>query len=285
MFGFDRFSLMKTPEPVITVDLFPDLLEELLALLGSLSADEWKHPTVCAGWSVRDIALHLLGGEVGILSRKRDQFSFVEEPIKGGDDLVRLINNLNDIWVKATRRISPPLLIDLLKFTGNQTCEYFKTVDPFSMGDPVDWAGSETAPVWLDLAREFTERWHHQQQIRDAVGKPGANETRYFAPVLDTFVRALPHTYREVEAKDETLFALTISGESGGRWFLLRRDAKWNLLIDVDLEPTAEVVIDQETAWRLFTKGVSSETAAKKAAITGDRKLASKALDMISVIA
>ncbi len=276
---------MKTPEPVITVDLFPDLLEELLALLGSLSMDDWKRSTVCAGWSVRDIALHLLGGEVGILSRKRDQFSFVEAEITSWDDLVQLINNLNDMWVKATRRISPTLLIDLLKLTGKQTCEYFKSLDPFAMGDPVDWAGSETAPVWLDLAREFTERWHHQQQIRDATGKPGAKEPRFFAPVLDTFVRALPHTYREVEAKDETLLALTITGHSGGRWFLLRRDAKWNLLIDVDLEPAAEVIIDQETAWRLFTKGVSREEVTKKAAITGDVKLASKALDMISVIA
>jgi hypothetical protein len=103
--------------------------------------------------------------------------------------------------------------------------------------------------------------------------------------VIDTFVRALPHTYREVEAEDETLLALTITGESGGRWFLLRRDSKWNLFIDVDRNPTAEVVIDQETAWRLLTKGVSREEAAKKVAITGDVKLASKALDMISVIA
>ncbi|MEW6212364.1 MAG: maleylpyruvate isomerase family mycothiol-dependent enzyme [Acidobacteriota bacterium] len=275
---------MKTPEPVITVELFPDLLEELLALLGSLTADEWKRPTVCAGWSVKDIALHLLGGEVGILSRKRDHFSFVEAEINGWDDLVRLINDLNDIWIKATRRISPLLLIDLLRQMGNQTCEYFKSLDPFSMGDPVNWAGPEAAPVWLDLAREFTERWHHQQQIRDAVGKPGARQPRYFAPVLDAFVRALPHTYRDVKAEDDTLLALTITGESGGRWFLLRRDSQWNLLIDVDRDPTAEVVIDQETAWRLFTKGVSREEAAKKAAITGDRKLASKALEMISII-
>ena len=276
---------MKPPEPIITVDLFPDLLEELLALLDSLSADDWKRPTVCAGWSVKDIALHLLGVEVNILSRKRDEFSFVETTITGWDDLVQFINNLNDLWVKATRRISPTLLIDLLRLTGRQTCEYFKMVDPFSMGGPVDWAGSEVAPVWLDLAREFTERWHHQQQIRDATGRPGAKEPRFFAPVLDTFVRALPHTYREVEAQDDTLFALTITGESGGRWFLVRRDGKWNLYIEGDRNPMAEIVIDQETAWRLFTKGASREEALKKATITGDDKLASKALDMISVIA
>jgi uncharacterized protein (TIGR03083 family) len=276
---------MKTPDPVITIDLFPDLLEELLSLLGDLTTDEWKRPTVCAGWSVKDVALHLLGGEIGILSRKRDQFSFVEAEIASWDDLVRLINDLNAVWVKAARRISPPLLIDLMRLTGHQTCEYFRSLNPFAMGDPVDWAGPEAAPVWLDLAREFTERWHHQQQIRDATDKPGAKQPRYFAPVLDAFVRALPYTYRKVEAEDDTLLALTITGDSGGRWFLLRSDSRWNLFIDVDRHPTAEVVIDQETAWRLFTKGASREEAVKKAAITGDRKLALKALEMVSVIA
>ncbi len=52
--------------------------------------------------------------------------------------------------------------------TGEQTNAYFQRVDPFAMGGPVSWAGPEPAPVWLDVAREFTERWHHQQHIRAA---------------------------------------------------------------------------------------------------------------------
>lgn len=29
--------------------------------------------------------------------------------------------------------------------------------------------------MWLDAAREYTEFWVHQQQIRDATGRPGAD--------------------------------------------------------------------------------------------------------------
>ena len=36
----------------------------------------------------------------------------------------------------------------------------------------VNWAGPEPAPIWLDPAREYTERWVHQQHIRDAVRNP-----------------------------------------------------------------------------------------------------------------
>jgi uncharacterized protein (TIGR03083 family) len=276
---------MKEPGPIIVTQLFPEVLDELVGLLSSLTAGDWQRPTACYQWSVKDIALHLLGGEVSILSRKRDG------PLPGGDsilsweELVALINNLNDTWVKATRRLSTRLLCDLLKFTGTQVCEYFGTLDPFAIGGPVQWASEKPAPVWLDLAREYTERWHHQQQIRDAVGRPGLKEPRYFAPVIDAFVRALPRTYGDFHAREGTLVALTVTGSSGGRWFVLRERDGWNLHLDNEAEPTAEIVIDEETAWRLFTKGVAKDEARGRARIVGEAALALKALDMVSVIA
>jgi hypothetical protein len=49
---------------------------------------------------------------------------------------------------------------------------YFASLDLDSLGGPVSWAGPEAAPVWFGVAREYTERRHHQQQIRDATGRP-----------------------------------------------------------------------------------------------------------------
>src|ERR1700754_3375876 len=161
---------MKEPEAIQVVHLFSETLDALLDLLADLSPADWQKPTVCAGWTVKDIAQHLLGGDIGILARKRDGFAFSGSPIIDWRELVVLINELNDSWVKATRRLSPRVLCDFLRFVGEQTNAYFATLDPEAFGDPVDWAGPEPAPVWLDLAREYTERWHHQQQIRDAVG-------------------------------------------------------------------------------------------------------------------
>ncbi|HWX42579.1 MAG TPA: hypothetical protein VN345_15620, partial [Blastocatellia bacterium] len=234
---------------------------------------------------VKDIALHLLGGEVGILSRKRDGWSAAAGDFKTWDELVAFINDINDTWIKATRRISPPLLCDLLTTAGTQVCKYFESLDPFALDDPVNWAGPEPAPVWLDLAREYSERWHHQQQIRDAVGIPGLKQRRYFHPVLDAFVRALPHTYSGAEAPEGTAAALTISGDSGGRWCVVRENGHWDLYVDPDQQPYAEVEIDQDIAWRLFTKGVSRSEAEAKSIIRGDRAVAVRMFEMVSVIA
>ena len=276
---------MRPTEPIIVTPLFPEVLDSLLDLLSHLSPEDWDRSTVCPRWSVKDIATHLLGGKLGILSRKRDGYAYSGSPIKQWDELVTLVNNLNDIWVKAASRLSPRMLCDLLKLAGEQVCDYYNSLDPYAIGGPVDWAGPERAPVWLDLAREYTEWWHHQQQIRDAVGKPGLKEPRFFAPVADAFLRALPHTYRSVEARDGTLVAVTISGDSGGRWLLRREQGAWQLYVDGSQAADAETTIDQETAWRLFTKGISRDEALGAATIAGDRVLASKTLEMVSVIA
>jgi len=275
---------MREPEPIIVIDLFPEVLKALLEFLSSLSAEEWGRPTACGSWSVGDVALHLLGGDVGILSRKRDGHSLAA-PVGDWEELVAWINERNEEWVRATRRMSPRLLCDLLEHLGAQVCEYFASLDPHQIGEPVSWAGPDPAPVWLDLARECTERWHHQQHIRDAVGRPGLKGPRFLAPVLDAFVRALPWAYHETDAADGTLVALTVSGASGGRWFLLRQGEGWRLYLDVARRPDAEVVVDEDTAWRLFTRGLTEAKAQSCVMITGDQRLGARMLDVVSILA
>lgn len=272
-------------EPIIVAHLFLEILEALIGLLSSLSVEEWEKPTACEGWSVKDVAAHLLSDEVGNLSRRRDGYSATNKSIEGWNELVAFINKSNNQWVEAARRISPRLLCDLIALAGRQMCEYFQSLDPYATGGPVSWAGTGPAPVWLDLTREYTERWLHQQHIRDAVGKPGLKEPRYLAPVLDAFARALPHTYEKVDAADGTIAALTITGESGGRWFLLRESGVWTLYRHVAQEPHAEAIINQDDAWRLFTKGLSKSKAQDRMTIRGDRSLGLKTLDMVSIIA
>jgi uncharacterized protein (TIGR03083 family) len=275
---------LKQPQPIIVVDLFPEILEHLLDLLSGLSAEDWEKPTACSLWSVKGVALHLLGDEVGNLSRRRDGHAWSGD-IESWENLVSLINEWNEMWVDATQRISPRLLCDLMRFTGVQMCDYFRSLDPYSMGGSVNWAGPEPAPVWLDLAREYTERWLHQQHIRDAVARPGLKQPRFLAPVLDAFVRALPHTYRETSAADGTLVALTISGESGGQWSLLREKGLWNLYLGIPRQPDVEVVIDEDVAWRVFTRGLGKEEARSRVTVIGEQSLGLKVLDMVSIIA
>jgi uncharacterized protein (TIGR03083 family) len=276
---------MQPLPPIETVHLFSELHEALLTLLRGLTAEEWQQPTVCTGWTVKDVAHHLLGDDIGKLSAARDGYKAGWFAVNSWDDLVAAINQANEQWVRALNRISPQLLCAFMAITGPQVAAYFATLDPHALGGSVDWAGPEPAPVWLDLAREYSERWHHQQHIRDAVGKPGMTDARYLHPILDTFLRALPHTYRALEAAVDTVVQIRVTGDAGGNWFLQRGSTGWHLYAAVDTAPTTTVTIDQNSAWRILTRGIAPAVAASVLTIDGDEILARPFLNAVSIIA
>jgi hypothetical protein len=230
--------------------------------------------------------LHLLAVDISNLSRKRDGHSLEpEKPIRSDKDFLEFINFLNASWMSAAQRISTPLLVDLLGFVGAQANAFFASLDPFEPGAPVSWAGPGPAPHWLDLAREYTERWHHQQHIRDAVGRPGLKEPRFFAPILDAFVRAMPYTFRGVSAPQGTRVTLEITGDSSGIWTIQREGESWHLFVGTESPVAAHVTIDQEDAWRLFTKGIDPSEVRARASHKGAEDLGSRIFQMVSIIA
>src|SRR5690242_17386878 len=97
-------------QPVLVIDLFPQERKQLLELFSGFEATDWERPTICPGWTVKDIGLHLLGDDIGYLSRMRDHFSnpfFQQKDLADWKSLVIHINEVNEMWVKATARISP----------------------------------------------------------------------------------------------------------------------------------------------------------------------------------
>ncbi len=74
--------------------------------------------------------------------------------------------------------------------------------------------------MWLHIARESTDRWHHQQQIRQATGTKLLTGKEMFAPVLATFARAFPRTYEGVSASDGCTVKVAILGDAGTSWHL-----------------------------------------------------------------
>lgn len=269
------------------LELLESERDELLALLGALAPDAWSGATGCPGWSVQDIAAHVLGDDVGILARERDGFRAPGSPQSSSwDDLVRFVNERNEVWVAAWRRASPRLVVDLLAVTGPSLWGFYRALDPDALGAPVSWAGTQPAPNWLRVAREYTERWVHQQQIRDAAGTPGLREARWVRPLLDTFAHALPVALQAAAASDGTAVALEATGEGGGRWTVARRGERWQLAAETTTERLSTVVtVDVETLWQLYTKAIDRDAGRARARIDGDTALAEHLLAARAIIA
>jgi uncharacterized protein (TIGR03083 family) len=273
-------------EPVLVAERFAPLHAELIALLAGLSDEEWTRPAA-KRWTVRDVAAHLLDGDVRQLSFRRDGMPPPppDRPIAGYSDFVGFLDHVNAVWVDAARRISPRLLVELHALTGPEVARLFEGLDPFGPAlFPVAWAGEETSAGWMDTAREYTERWHHQQQIRDAAGRAPLTAREWLHPVLDTFVRALPHGYRDTHADEGTAVLVAVAGEAGDDWSLLREEGRWTLHPGPAPHPAATVTMDADTAWRLFTKGLSREEAERRMRIEGERRLGAPVLGTLAIM-
>jgi len=258
----------------------------LLELLRSLTPEDWEKQTVSPKWKVKDVAAHLLDTPLRGVSIARDGYLPEDPRISSSTELAAYINRLNEEGVRLYRRLSPAVLISLMQVASQLLAEYHRSRDPHASAPyGVSWAGEEKSANWFDTAREFTERWHHQQQIRLAVNKPGIMTRELYYPVLDCFLRALPFTYRAVSAKHGTYVQINVSGECGGSWYLHRSEETWHLLEEPLGEKVSETTIPQEIAWRIFTKGIEQESALSQIKVTGDTKLGQHVLGLISIVA
>jgi uncharacterized protein (TIGR03083 family) len=271
---------MHEPQPILTANLFAPLNERLIALLRGLRDGEWEAPTSAGAWTVKDVASHLLDTTLKRISWWRDGFS--SRPPDGAN-LGAWINDMNREWVSATRRLSGRMLTDMLETWGAEFARLAEAQDPYRSSLGVSWAGQDTSPLWFDLARELTEKWHHQQQIRDATDRPPLYEKPFFAPVIATFVWGLPHAYRDVDAPAGTTIVLKVIREGEGAWSIVRDRTRWLLYEGIAPRATTTISLRGDIAWRLFTKGLRRESA--EAQIEGDPKLAEPLFAMLCIVA
>ena len=268
---------MTTLRPMERLDvapLFAPLHRELLQLLRSLSEEAWGRPTIAGKWRVRDIAAHLLDGELRKLSAQRDRHVYrAGDPPRTYDDVVSLINSLNATGVGYGERLSPRMLVDLLGVTGKWFSDFVVTLDPDAEAMyPVAWAGESQSQNWMDTGREYTEQWHHQMQIRDAVGAPLLLDDSWYEPLLSFSVRALPRTYAAVPAAGGTSINVHIDDRPWA-WCLVREGEGWRIYQGSVAEPDASVHIPFDDAWRIFYNALDPSAAESRLRIERDRRL------------
>jgi uncharacterized protein (TIGR03083 family) len=269
--------------------LFGPLHHGLLTLLQSLEEDEWWRPTVCGEWTVHDLAIHLYGADVNVLAGDRDHFRhpLVAPPdadLSDWDQLLAFIDGRNAAWVEVNRRLSPRLLIELIECTGHLVNEFWPTLEMNSPGNPVNWVGPDVQPVWVHVVREYTERWIHQQQLRDAVGKPGLTSERFLRPVIDAFALALPRALSNVDAASADEVHLVVTGEGGGTWYVKYDGSAWISARENRCPPRATISMPAESFWRMVSRTIGPAQARKSAVETGDPACTAAIFGMVSMI-
>ena len=269
-----------------TLPLFRPLQQKLNGLLLTLGRADWNKRTVAGNWTVKDVAAHLLDTTLRGISMYRDGWELPPPAIASYQDLVGYLNRLNGDWVDSLQRVSPEVLMAWLRETHEAFVACLEQLDLHAPARySVAWAGEEVSENWFHIAREYTEKWHHQQQIREAVGQQAILTREFYHPVLDTFMSALPYQYRNTPAAEGTRVALKVDSEAGGTWSIEMKKFAWSLTNLYIPSPDVQITIGSTVAWKLFTKAVRYETVKDSVTVIGDHGLALPALRMISVIA
>ncbi|MGE0445243.1 MAG: maleylpyruvate isomerase family mycothiol-dependent enzyme [Vicinamibacterales bacterium] len=266
--------------------LFRPVAAELVGILERLQPDDFERPTLAPLWRVRDIVAHLTDTHWRRLSFQRDRLVPPPPPgpIASERDLTAMINRWNNEFVDVFRRFSGRVLAANYAAASRQLADFFESL-PLDAPAlfPVSWAGESASAGWFDIGREFTELWHHQMQIRDAVGEPPLADPRYLRAVLEIAVLGLPHAYRAVAAPAGTVLVIRAVGPAGGEW-TLRCDARgWRIVPGGATSPEASAVIGDEALGRLLFNALG-DGAAAAVAVDGRRDLVEPLLRARSVI-
>ncbi len=272
-----------------TIELFPELSNELISVLKGIPPDDWDKPSPIEGRTVKDLVSHLIDGSLRRLSLQRDQYSSNKRQVKSEsyNDLVAYIQRLNKDWMDGTERLSPTILIDLLEYSENELYHFLKTLDPYGRAFfSVAWAGESESENWFDIAREYTEKWHHQMQIRMSVNIPLLMEQRYIEPLYDTFMLGLPHLYSDMTGYPVgEVIEITITGKLNKTWYLRRGTTHWELDWDTELATKNVIEFSEELAWLVFTNTHRNKEAYRsKIRVSGDEKLGFRLLDFVTVM-
>ena len=272
-------------EPILCAPLLRRVDAKLIDLLRDLRPDEWDIQTIAPAWKVRDVAAHMLDTPLRKLSMVRDHCFVEQVQLRTAQDVLDFVNRVNREGVAVYRRLSPSVLIELMDLACRQSADFHESLDPFAPAVfNVSWAGESTSLNWFDTARELTERWHHQQQIREATHRPGIMTPELYHPVLDCFMRGLPHAFQTVGAPIGFVLRLEILGNCGGVWLLKKTNTDWSFVPDAPDQPAALVKIPQEIAWRVFTKGIHRPQAIAQSSIEGDHELGERVFHLTAIV-
>jgi len=191
-----------------TVAALGEVWASLDEVLSSLSDDEWHTATPLAGWDVQDNVAHIIGTE--------EMLNGVPAPAieidRGARDHIRNdIGEFNEQWIEALRPMNPSMVLDRFR---EITAQRRRVLSELSQDD---WDAETFTPAGQDTYGRFMQIrvfdcWLHEQDIRDAVGRPGHETGLAVEVTLDEMTTALGFVVGKkagAQPGDRVTFALT----------------------------------------------------------------------------
>jgi|SoiMethySBSTD1v2_1073268.scaffolds.fasta_scaffold418023_2 uncharacterized protein (TIGR03083 family) len=142
--------------------------DALFALAADLAPDDWDRPTACPGWTVKDNLSHVLGTEAMLLGRPTPDVDISHRDADLRNDIARF----NEHWVEAYRSRPPAELVaDLRAIVAERRAQLDGMDQAAFDAESFTPAGPDTYGRFMRI--RVMDTWFHEQDIREAAGRPG----------------------------------------------------------------------------------------------------------------
>ncbi len=230
------------------VKLLETQYNSLSDLGASLSARDWHQPASLPGWDVLDVYAHLIGAE--------SMLTGVELPRPTIDvaALAHVHNDVgirNEIWVEALSGLDPDEMLARFREVTAKRLYDLRGMTGDEYGSEVDTPDG-TFPYWRVLQIRQFDSWMHEQDIREALIRPGNESGRCAEAAVDEAERVLPAIVEaSVPADTETAVAIRLTGPVYRTIGLRVRD-RAELVRDLPTEPTVQITLSSSLLMRLI---------------------------------
>jgi uncharacterized protein (TIGR03083 family) len=234
-------------EPIVL--RLEELWSDVAELCHGLTDDQWIAPTDCPGWSVFDNVAHMIGTE-RMLSGEQPSTSdaAADAPHVRND-----IGKTNEHWIASYRGWDGPKLLDEFRAVTARRLDALRALST------AEWDTEGFTPEGPGPYRQFMEIrvfdcWYHDEDIREAIGRPGFLEgpvadlalaripTKGLGYVVGKKAGAPPGSVVLFDVEGSPVIVAAISVPPVGRAVLLD---------DVPAEPTVRITTDRRTFARL----------------------------------
>lgn len=191
-----------------------EVWDALVNLAAELAIEDWTAPTDCPGWTVKDIYAHIIGTESMLLGRPAPAVELPANLPHVRNDMGRF----NETWVLSyNERSGSELLGDLGEvITERRASLAGMGQDAF---DALAWtpAGEDTYGRFMRI--RVMDQWFHEQDIREAVGRPGHLDGRAPQVVLDELTAAIGYVVgKKAGVPEGTSVRIDLKGPMSHRW-------------------------------------------------------------------
>jgi uncharacterized protein (TIGR03083 family) len=168
------------------VDALSDEWDALVALAAGFAPDDWACATDLPGWAVKDVYAHVIGVESMLLGRPMPDVTLPDDL----DHVRNEIGRANEIWIASYRERSGAEVLADLAGVITERRAVLAGMDQAAF-DARSWTPSGEDTYGRFMRIRVMDMWFHEQDVREAIGRPGHLEGLAPEVTLDEITAAM----------------------------------------------------------------------------------------------